>query len=63
MDIFSDIMMLYYEMNNIYLELYKLELEGNKGSEFFLQLVGILKAKIKEEEKLLKLFYEIKAIL
>lgn len=58
MDIFSDIMMLYYEMNNIYLELYKLELEGNKGSEFFLQLVGILKAKIKEEEKLLKLFYD-----
>lgn len=58
MDIFNDIIMLYYEMNNIYLELYKLELEGNKESEFFLQLVDILKAKIKEEERLFELFYD-----
>lgn len=46
--------MLYYEINNIYLELYKLELNGNKNDSFFLELIDLLKEKILEEKILIK---------
>lgn len=59
MDVIKEIIMLYYEINNIYLELYKLELNDNKDIAFFLQLVNILKEKIEEEKKLFdRLFKE-----
>jgi len=59
MDVIKEIIMLYYEINNIYLELYKLELNDNKDNAFFLQLVNILKEKIEEEKKLFdRLFKE-----
>lgn len=52
--IMEDILMLYYEINNIYLELYKLELNGNKDNHFFLELIELLKEKIQEEKVLFK---------
>lgn len=49
----EEILMLYYEINNIYLELYKMELNDNKDS-FFLELIGLLKEKIEEEKELFR---------
>jgi len=34
----EDILMLYYEINNIYLELYNIYLNDDRGNEFYLQL-------------------------
>ena len=48
----KEIMALYYEINNIYLELYKLELSGNKDSADFFELVSLLKEKIMDEKEL-----------
>lgn len=46
------ILMLYYEINSIYLELYNLELNGNMNSDAFRDLVSLLKEKILEEKEL-----------
>lgn len=50
--VMEEILMLYYEINNIYLELYKMELNGCKNSDGFIELVDILKEKIDEEKNL-----------
>lgn len=57
-DIFNDIIILYYEMDDIYSELYNLDLNGDRGNEIYLQLVNILKEKLQEEERLFKLLYD-----
>lgn len=48
----KEIFMLYYEINNIYLELYKLELDGCLDSDFFLKLINLLKEKLIEEKNI-----------
>ena len=58
MEIIQEIVMLYYEINNIYLELYKMELNNDKDNDFFLQLVSILKEKIEEEKELFSKLFE-----
>jgi len=50
----EEILMLYYEINNIYLELYKLELNGNIDNSIYLELVDLIKEKIDEEKELFK---------
>lgn len=50
--VMEDILMLYYEINNIYLELYRMELNGNKCSNMFLELIDLLNDKIGEEKEL-----------
>ena len=41
-EIIKDINILYYEINNIYLEMYKLELNNQKSSTSFLELIDLL---------------------
>lgn len=50
--IIDKIINLYYEINNIYLDLYKLELSGMKKDDSFIRLVQLLKRKILEEKRL-----------
>lgn len=50
----EDILMLYYEINNIYLELYKLELNKNMDDSSFIELINLLREKIEEEKVLIK---------
>ena len=47
----EDILMLYYEINNIYLELYRMELFNDKNSNMFLELINLLCEKINEEKE------------
>ena len=58
MEILRQIMQLYYEINNIYLELYKLDLDGCRDSDDFQNLINILKEKLNEEERLFELLYD-----
>lgn len=53
----NDIMMLYYEINNIYLEMFKLELSNNKNSVSFLEMINLLGEKRIEEERMFKSFF------
>jgi len=48
----EDILMLYYEINNIYLELYKMELSYDKDNSMFIELINLLNEKILEEKEL-----------
>jgi thiaminase len=48
----EDILMLYYEINNIYLELYMMELSDDRNSNMFLELIDLLSEKINEEKEL-----------
>lgn len=57
MEYINEILRLYYEINSIYLELYKLELNGKKDSIEFIELVNFLREKIEKEKKLFDLFY------
>lgn len=50
----EEILMLYHEINNIYLELYNLELNGSMEDNSFLELVNLLKDKVDEEMELYK---------
>lgn len=50
----EELLLLYYEINNIYLELYKLELSKNKDNAMFIEFVNLLKEKIDEEKNLVK---------
>ena len=50
----EDILMLYYEINNIYLELYKMELNYDKDNSMFMELISLLNEKILEEKELFK---------
>lgn len=50
----EELLLLYYEINNIYLELYKLELSKNKDNAMFIELINLLKEKIDEEKNLIK---------
>lgn len=50
----NELFLLYYEINNIYLELYKLELNNKKDNAMFIELVNLLKEKIDEEKKIIK---------
>ena len=54
-EIIKDINILYYEINNIYLEMYKLELNNQKSSTSFLKLIDLLKEKINEEKKIFQI--------
>ena len=48
----EDILMLYYEINNIYLELYKMELNYDKDNSIFIELINLLEEKVLEEKEL-----------
>ena len=50
----EDILMLYYEINNIYLELYKMELDYDKDNSMFMELISLLNDKRVEEKELFK---------
>lgn len=50
----EDILMLYYEINNIYLELYKMELNNDKDNSTFMELISLLDEKLLEEKELFK---------
>ena len=49
----EELLLLYYEINNIYLELYKLELNKNNDSDMFIELINLLKDKINEERNII----------
>ena len=49
----EELLLLYYEINNIYLELYKLELNRNIDSSMFIEFVNLLKDKINDEKNLI----------
>ena len=50
----EDILMLYYEINNVYLELYKMELSEDKNNVMFIELINLLIEKIDEERELFR---------
>lgn len=59
MEVLKKIFELYNEINMLYIELYKLELSGNRNSNKFRDLVDLLKSKLKDEKKIYeKLFLE-----
>ena len=57
MKILKQFMELYTKINNIYLELYSLELDGEKDSVLFLGLINELKKMLVMEESLFKTLY------
>lgn len=54
-EIIKVINMLYYEINNIYLEMYKLEINNQKDNTSFFELINLLKEKIEEEKNIFEL--------
>ena len=59
MEYMEEILKLYYQINNIYINLNKLECSGNKDSVEFIELVGVLKELILQEKVLFDNFYNI----
>ena len=57
MENIQELLVLYYEINNIYKELYKLEVSFKRDSVEFLELVELLKERIEQENGLFNRFY------
>lgn len=57
MNLINDILMVYYQIDSVYVELCKLECMGNRDSVDFLELVKILKGLIEQEKRLFNRFY------
>lgn len=55
-DIIKKLNMLYYEINNIYMEMYNFEVSSKKDDLFFLELVNLLKDKREKEKELFNEF-------
>ena len=62
MEVVKDLIRLYSEINIIYIELYKLDISGNKDSDKFKKLIELLKRDIELEKKIFNKFNSVEEI-